>query len=139
VSRPARCRIVAAAVLLLAAGLLTGCASGSDSDDTATSSASALATAGAATAAADVVTVTLTVSDGKVDPATHREKVTLGQTVRLSVSSDTADEVHVHGYDRHTDLEPGQQATDEFVADQPGVFEVELEEAGIQLVQLEVR
>ena len=74
-----------------------------------------------------------------MSPPTHRVKIEAGQRVRLLVISDTADEVHVHGYDRKVDAQPGSQAVVEFVADQSGLFEVELEDAGLQLVQLAVR
>ena len=55
------------------------------------------------------------------------------------MTSDVADEVHVHGYDVKQDAGAGPPATVELVADQPGVFEVETHEAKLQLVQLEVR
>jgi hypothetical protein len=54
------------------------------------------------------------------------------------VTSDVADEIHVHGYDLSTDVEAGGTAEVKFVADVPGIFEVELEEAVIPLVELEV-
>ena len=87
----------------------------------------------------DAVEVPLEVREGRVSPPTHRVKIMAGQTVRLLVTSDTADEVHVHGYNQKVEVQPGIQAVVEFVADQSGVFEVELEEASLQLVQLEVR
>ena len=58
--------------------------------------------------------------------------------VRLEVTADRADEVHLHGYDRKVDISPGKPAVLEFTADVPGVFEVELEEAGLKLVELQV-
>ena len=54
------------------------------------------------------------------------------------MTADRADEVHLHGYDRKVDIEPGKPAELEFTADVPGVFEVELEEAGLKLVELQV-
>jgi len=68
-----------------------------------------------------------------------RVPIQVGSSVALVVSSDVADEVHLHGYDRKVDVVAGGTATLEFVADQAGVFEAELESRGIQLVQLEVR
>jgi len=55
------------------------------------------------------------------------------------VTADRADEVHVHGYDRMVDVEPGKPAVLEFTANLPGVFEVELEEASLKLVELQVQ
>jgi hypothetical protein len=83
--------------------------------------------------------IVVAVKDGKVVPPTHRVKLAKGTVVRLLVTSDQADEVHVHGYDVLQDLPAGRQVTLEFTADQSGVFEVETEKAGLQLVQLEVQ
>lgn len=65
-----------------------------------------------------------------------RVEVPLGSVVRLTVEGDISDEVHVHGYDVYGDLVAGQSVDIEFVADIPGVFEVELEGAGTLLVEL---
>jgi hypothetical protein len=49
-----------------------------------------------------------------------------------------SDEVHLHGYNLMSDVTPEQPARIDFVADVPGVFECELENAGIPLFELEV-
>jgi heme/copper-type cytochrome/quinol oxidase subunit 2 len=77
------------------------------------------------------------VEDGEVEDG-GRVEVRQGSAVRLTVEADVSDEVHVHGYDLHADVEPGQPATLEFVADIPGIFEVELEESHLHLLDLEV-
>lgn len=64
--------------------------------------------------------------------------VALNEPVTLRVSSDVPDQVHVHGYDLTAEVEAGGAAVIEFVADVPGVFEVELESAGLTLLSLEV-
>ena len=61
-----------------------------------------------------------------------------GDTVRLEVRSDTAAEVHVHGYELIKDVEPGEPVGFRFKANIEGVFEVELEETHTQIVQLTV-
>ena len=76
---------------------------------------------------------------GTVQGGVSRVPVNLGSSVALVVSSDVADEVHLHGYDRKAEVAPGGTATIDFVADHAGVFEAELESRGIQLVQLEIR
>ncbi len=82
--------------------------------------------------------IEVTVSDGEVDgPGTVSLEV--GTPVELVVTSDVADEIHVHGYDLHQDVGAGETATVTFTADIPGVFEVELEENQVQLVELQVR
>jgi heme/copper-type cytochrome/quinol oxidase subunit 2 len=83
-------------------------------------------------------TVQVQVTGNQVQTAEKRVKVKLDTQVRLEVTADRADEVHLHGYDRKVDVEPGKQATLEFTADTPGVFEVELEESGLKLLELQV-
>ena len=88
--------------------------------------------------AAGVSEIRVTVTGGKVSPRPSVHKVRVGQTVRLTVTVDEADEVHVHGYERELEVAPGKPATLEFRADQPGRFEVETHESDLQLLQLQV-
>ncbi len=82
--------------------------------------------------------IEIEVEEGRVaGPSTVR--IERGERVRLVVSADVADEVHVHGYDLTGDVAPGSPAVIAFRADAPGVFEVELEAAGLLLVQLQVQ
>ncbi|MCW2607889.1 MAG: uncharacterized protein JWO60_2582, partial [Frankiales bacterium] len=83
--------------------------------------------------------VDLTVVGGKVTGDTGRVRIGLGDRVRLTVTADVADEVHLHGYDLHADTAAGQAASLEFVADRPGIFEVELEESRLALTRLQVQ
>lgn len=64
--------------------------------------------------------------------------VTEGDTVRFRVRSDTADHVHVHGYDLFKDVPAGETVTMRFKADITGVFEIELEDTGRPLARLKV-
>lgn len=91
---------------------------------------------GATAKATDIV---VAVKDGKVSPKTHRVKVALGSAVRILVSSDVDDEVHVHGYEIEREVAAGRSATIEFTADQSGVFEVETHESALLLLQLQVQ
>ena len=125
--------------------LLAACASGSDSASTADSStmtsgsSSAGIASGEPNPASPVVEVNVSVRDGKVAPKPHRVDVTQGATVRLQVTSDVDDVLHVHGFDVEEPLEAGHTTTVELTADQPGVFEVETHETELELLQLEVR
>jgi plastocyanin len=105
----------------------------------AASAPAASASPGGANPATDVVEIKVSVSGGKVAPESSVHKVSRGQTVRLVVTSDKADELHVHGYDKSAELPAGTATTLEFPADQTGRFEVETHESGLQLLQLEVR
>jgi hypothetical protein len=75
---------------------------------------------------------------GAVTGGVARYAVPVGSSVELVVASDVADEVHLHGYDRLAFVTAGATATLRFVADLPGVYEVEFEQRGTQLAQLEV-
>jgi hypothetical protein len=61
-----------------------------------------------------------------------------GDTIRLAVRSDVADEVHVHGYDHSREVAPGRPVRMQFKANLEGVFEVELEHRAVPIAQLEV-
>jgi len=87
----------------------------------------------------DMVVVEATISGGAVQTDGDRVEVGLGETVRLVVLSDANDELHVHGYELKRPVAAGKELTLEFVADIPGVFEVELEQAGLPLFELRVR
>ncbi|WP_394298631.1 hypothetical protein [Streptomyces lavendulae] len=84
-------------------------------------------------------TVTLAVRDGKVVPTTGRTEVKRGERVALRVTSDRADTLHVHGYDKELALPAGQEATLILTADRTGLFEVETHTSGLVLTQLLVR
>lgn len=79
------------------------------------------------------------VAGGRVQGGVQRVDVALGTPVRIEVVADVADELHVHGYERHIPVTPGQPAVVELIADIPGVFEIELEQAGLRLVELRVQ
>ncbi|MGW6537072.1 hypothetical protein ACWGBV_04210 [Streptomyces sp. NPDC055051] len=84
-------------------------------------------------------TLDIRVSGSTVTPAPSRVEVKKGERVTLRVTSDRADTVHVHGYDREATLAPGVPGTLTLTADRTGLFEVETHESGLVLTQLVVR
>jgi hypothetical protein len=52
-------------------------------------------------------------------------KVKKGDHVRIVVSSDAHDDIHLHGYDIEKPVEPGQPAQFNFTANIEGIFEIE--------------
>lgn len=86
----------------------------------------------------DAGTLEIRVQSGTVVGGPGELKVELGSEVRLLVVADVDDHLHVHGYDLFFDVSPGDETRVEFVADVPGVFEIELEGAGLLLLELEV-
>jgi len=89
------------------------------------------------TSEAGPVEIVVSVEAGSVEGG-GRIPVELDAEVRLVVTADVADEVHIHGYDIFADVTPGTPATLEFVADIPGIFEVEMESSGLVLLELVV-
>jgi len=61
-----------------------------------------------------------------------------GDRVRFTVTSDKPEEVHTHGYDISEPVGPGKPAKFDFPAAIEGIFEIELEGAGVQIVKLTV-
>lgn len=61
-----------------------------------------------------------------------------GEMVRFRARSETADELHIHGYDRLVELPAGETVRYQFKASLEGVFEIELHGSGEQLAELRV-
>jgi hypothetical protein len=86
-----------------------------------------------------VETVRIHVRGGNVLGGLARPTFQRGDRVVLHVSSDVADHVHLHGYDLMRDVAPGSPARIRFRATLTGRFEVELEDRGLQIAEIEVR
>jgi len=82
--------------------------------------------------------VRVTVVDGAPKGGIVRATVDQGDRVRLVVTSDVADEIHLHGYDVSRDVAAGGIVTLAFRASIPGRFEAELEERGVQIADITV-
>jgi hypothetical protein len=85
------------------------------------------------------VRINYVIVGGKPEGGIARDSVARGRIVVINVTADVTDHVHVHGYDLMADVSPGAPATIRFTADAPGRFEIELEESGVQIAELEVR
>jgi hypothetical protein len=144
-------RLVATALLVLVL-TVAGCTDGSEPSPVVESSATS-SVGGTTTTAGVSTTTTTTATTATTSPAVQeiritvagstvtgggRHKVNRGATVRIVVTADVTDEVHLHGYDKKANVTPTAAATIELVVNIPGVFEVELEKRAKQLAQLEV-
>ncbi|HZS21322.1 MAG TPA: hypothetical protein VFA63_10070 [Pseudonocardiaceae bacterium] len=127
--------VVVAAAAVAAVATLGGCGNGASTGPGANPSG---ASAKPPAASTTVRTINVKVRGGKATGDTGRIAVATGTPIVLSVSSDVADEIHVHGYDRKANIPAGATAAVTFVANTPGVFEVELENSKLQLLQLQV-
>jgi hypothetical protein len=83
-------------------------------------------------------TIRISVVGGRPQGGIQRPSVKQGEHVTLVVTSDVADEIHLHGYDISADAAPGSPARLTFDAKIPGRFEIELEDRGVQIAELTV-
>jgi len=137
--------VPAALAPAVVAALLTGCAAGVEqtsagsppgsSAPTATSSSPAGATP---SPTPTVRTIAVSYAAGEVSGTSGREQVPIGEQVVLRITSDVAEQVHVHGYDLEAAVPAGGSVDIPVRASIPGVFEVELHDAGKVLFQLRV-
>lgn len=149
-TRPVTVAVVLASALLLVAGC------GDDSTD-AVATTDTVATTTTTTAAepgttattttgpqpgtttsGGTTTTTIVVKNAAPVGGIQRATVEKGDHFALVVYSDVEDEVHVHGYNFATDVDPTVVGKIDFVADAPGRFEVELEDRGVKIAELTV-
>ena len=84
-------------------------------------------------------TIEVEVAGGKPVDGVRRHQIEARETVTITVSGDTADELHIHGYDLIARFAPGQPGTITFEANIPGIFEAETHHRGDLVLELEVR
>jgi FtsP/CotA-like multicopper oxidase with cupredoxin domain len=146
-SSRARIGLVVATVIVLVVAFVVLSPGGDDenANSGATTATTPVARAGQSTASAppaadhEPAFQTIRIAGGK--PAGGIKKISLkqGDTARIRVSSrDTSDEIHLHGYDLKRDLKAGGSVQFQFKADAEGIFEIELEGAGVQIGELTV-
>lgn len=82
--------------------------------------------------------ITVSVAGGKVTGPKGRVKVEKGSTVQIVITSDKADEGHLHGYDKEVPLEAGKPAQITFKATLAGIFDLELHKSETKLLSLQV-
>ena len=120
----------------LATAALAGCGSNDSSSTSTTETTTTSETT--TTAAATPVEVTIVVENGAPKGGIVRQTVSKGDHVVLVVTSDVADEIHLHGYDKSKDVPAGGTIRLPFTATLPGRFEVDLEQRGVQIADLTV-
>jgi hypothetical protein len=125
-------RLVAQAAACLALCLAAAC--GDDAGDAGPSST--------ATDPSAPVTIEIRQQDGSIEPADGRVvEVEQGQPIQLVVTSDVADEIHVHSDPEHEfEIRKGADAEElpSFTLESPGRFPVESHHLELTLVTLQV-
>ncbi len=81
----------------------------------------------------------LVVQNRKLVSGPETIQVREGDEVEIKVTSDEAEELHLHGYNQSVDLEKDEPATLRFLADKSGRYEYELEHSGTPLGVIEVQ
>jgi hypothetical protein len=118
-SRNSRIGLIGLAVVVLAVAFVIANSSGSGSHKY----------SGAAT-----VTVVNAQAKGGIQPLLYKK----GQTIDLTIKSNTADEIHVRGYDLKKDVPQNGSVHFSFPATIDGVFVIELENHKQQIASLKV-
>ena len=137
-------KIVLVAASTLASIAMVGCGSndsGSASTDTTTTettTTTATTTTTTTTEAEKPTEVKVVVVDGAPQGGIVRATVNKDDQVVLVVTSDVADEIHLHGYDKAKDVAAGGTIRIPFKATIPGRFEAELESRGVQIAEISV-
>lgn len=81
---------------------------------------------------------TVVVKDGEPVGGVQELEFSAGEEIRFRVSSDAAEEIHVHGYDIAKDVPAGGTVEFDFPAELEGIYEAELEELGVQIIELRI-
>ena len=131
--------LTALCACVLATAALAGCGSNDSGSATTTETTTTSTTSETTTTAeATPVEVRIVVENGTPKGGIVRQTVSQGDDVVLVVTSDVADEIHLHGYDKSKDVPAGGTIRLPFTATLPGRFEVELEQRGVQIADLTV-
>ena len=132
-------KIVLVAASTLASIVLVGCGSNdSESASTDTTTTETTTTTTTTTEAEKPTEVKVVVVDGAPQGGIVRATVNKDDQVVLVVTSDVADEIHLHGYDKAKDVAAGGTIRIPFKATIPGRFEAELESRGVQIAEISV-
>ncbi len=83
-------------------------------------------------------TFELVIKNKKLVSGSSTLTATEGDSVIIKITSDIAEEFHLHGYDKSVELEPGKQAELAVTANLTGRFPFELEQSKTEIGALEV-
>jgi hypothetical protein len=147
-STSARLGILAGIIVVAVVALVIASGGGDDNESTTATTASTGTSSGSTTTGSGTTstqtkpagppTFTVNVKNAKPVGGVKEIKVNKGDRFRFVVKSDTADEIHVHGYDLHKDVEAGGSVTFDMKATIDGAFEIELENHKEQIAELTV-
>ena len=136
-------RKLALVLFVVAAALALAACGSSDDSTTAGGGAgngaeSGKSAPGAGKPAADADVPTIVVRDGEPVGGVAKLEYSAGNQIRFRVSSDAAEEIHVHGYDLMKDVPAGGTVEFDFPAELEGIYEAELEGLGVEIAELRI-
>jgi len=132
-------KLVLALLVVAAAVALAACGSSDESTTASGAGADSGKSAPAAEKPAGKEDVpTIVVRDGEPVGGVQELEFSAGEEVRFRVSSDAAEEIHVHGYDIAKEVPAGGTVEFAFPAELEGIYEAELEELGVQIAELQI-
>ena len=154
VSPGQRIAVIVLALVILAGGFVLASSSQDDDKDTATQTQAAPPSTLGETGPSEPENPAATTPPETEQPAPRVETIRMrdrgpvgeprtiefesGDTVRLRFTSDVAEEVHIHGYDKYVQVPAGSSARTRFKADAEGIFEVEAHSTGELLAKLQI-
>jgi hypothetical protein len=134
-SNKAALAFLAALVCALA---LAACGSTSDQTKEASTGSTTRPADGPESASMGGKVPTIVIRNGEPVGGIKELEYDAGDEIRFEVSSDVADEVHVHGYDLMQDVPAGGTVSFDFPAEIEGIFEAELEGRKEQIAEIRV-
>ena len=75
----------------------------------------------------------------RVSPAPGRVELNQGERLRLVITVDHDDQIHVHGFEVEQKVTAGQPVTIDLTGAEPGLYEVETHQPSLRVLQLLVR
>ena len=132
-STPQRIALIVAALVVAIVAFVIAGSGGDDEPQRSSATTSAQTDTGKDSAEPQATTETppepvvtrIQIRDGAVVGGAKTIDVVRGDTVRIVVSANAPDDIHLHGYDIERSVEPGQPARFRFKADAEGAFEIE--------------
>jgi len=132
-------RYVTAAVGLSTALVLASC---SQTDPTAPTKPSTSTSTPAQTRAQStpaIRRIDITVTGKKVTPQPTMVNISVGESLTVTVTSDHDNTLHAHGFDIEQPVRAGQRLDITVRGAQPGVYDIELHNPELRLLQVAVR
>jgi hypothetical protein len=133
---PLRAAIIGCATV----ALMAGCGSSSDTSPTAAEPVPSTDSTASVSVQPDTLRMNVSIVGGTVEPTNQRLDASVRQSISMSITSDVADELHVHSVPEHTfEIEPGDEQVFTFTVDVPGQVDVELHHSDRTVATLVVR